>query len=146
MDFQEQDSTTRYQPVMDMVDDEDEYLNDPSNIDRFSAPHDRPLATAMRSQMLQLQHEEEMLTQERERLRARIQQIADELRVITDKQVELDRQASKVIQRYTVLPFGIDRSTRALYGNTRGSVVNANLANPINDVPAGIHSFGPNAQ
>ena len=92
MDFQEQDSTTRYQPVMDMVDDEDEYLNDPSNIDRFSAPHDRPLATAMRSQMLQLNHEEEMLTQERERLRARIQQIADELEVITDKQFKLHRQ------------------------------------------------------
>ena len=85
MDFQEQDSTTRYQPVMDMVDDEDEYLNDPGNLDRFSAPHDRPLATAMRSQRLQLQHEGEMLTQEREQLRAvlaaaesRIQQIADE--------------------------------------------------------------------
>ena len=143
MDFQEQDSTTRYQPVMDMVDDEDEYLNDPSNIDRFSAPHDRPLATAMRSQVLQLNHEEEMLTQERERLRARIQQIADELEVITDKQFKLHRQASKVIPRYGI-PAG--SGTRALYGNTRGSVVNANLANPINDSPAGIHSFGPNAQ
>ena len=75
-----------------------------------------------------------MLTQERERLRARIQQIADELTVITDKQVELDRQASKVIQRYTALPFGIDSSTRALYSNTRECVVNANLANPINDL------------
>ena len=144
MDFQEQDSTTRYQPVMDMVDDEDEYTNDPSYIDRFSAPHDRPLATAMRSQMLQLQHEEEMLTQERGRLRARIQQIADELEVITDKQFKLHRQATKVIQRYAILPFG--SSTRALYGNTRERVVNANLANPINDSPAGIHSFGPNAQ
>ena len=144
MNFQEQETTTQYQPVMDMVDDEDEYLNDPSNIDRFSAPHDRPLATAMRSQRLQLQHEEEMLTQEREQLESRIQQIADELRVLMDKQFELDRQASKVIQRYAILPFG--SSARALYGNTRERVVNANLANPINDAPAGIHSFEPNAQ
>ena len=85
MNFQEQETTTQYQPVMDMVDDEDEYLNDPSNLDRFSAPHDRPLATAMRSQMLQLQHQEERLTQERGRLRVRIQQIADELEVIQDR-------------------------------------------------------------
>ena len=143
MDFQEQDSTTRYQPVMDMVDDEDEYLNDPSNIDRFSAPHDRPLATAMRSQMLQLQHEEEMLTQERERLRARIQQIADELEVIQDRQFQLHQRASKVIPHYGI-PVGA--GTRALYGNTRNSVVNANFLNPINDAPAGIHNFGSSTQ
>ena len=142
MNFQEQETTTQYQPVMDMVDDEDEYLNDPSNIDRFSAPHDRPLATAMRSQMLQLQHQEERLTQERGRLRVRIQQIADELEVIQDRQFQLHQQASKVIPHY----FAVGAGTRALYGNTRNSVVNTNLLNPINDAPAGIHNVGPGAQ
>ena len=143
MNFQEQETTTQYQPVMDMVDDEDEYLNDPSNLGRFSAPHDRPLANAMRSQMLQLQHQEERLTQERARLRVRIQQIADELEVIQDRQFQLHQQASKVIPHYGI-PVGA--GTRALYGNTRNSVVNANLLNPINDAPAGIHNFGPGTQ
>ena len=143
MNFQEQETTTQYQPVMDMVDDEDEYLNDPSNIDRFSAPHDRPRANALRSQMLQLQHQEERLTQERARLRVSIKQIAGELEVIQDRQFQLHQQASKVIPHYGI-PAGA--GTRALYGNTRNSVVNANLLNPINDVPAGIHNFGPGTQ
>ena len=93
--------------------------------------------------MLQLQHQEERLTQERARLRVRIQQIAGELEVIQDRQFQLHQQASKVIPHYGI-PAGA--GTRALYGNTRTSAVNANLLIPLNDVPAGIHNFGPGTQ